>query len=199
MATTTSPADTEETGPRRVKLPKASRVAFVLGLIIGIGAFGSWVSSTLWDRETDEPVHREVLGNIPDAWVLAFYVVTVTFVIWGAYHFSQRVQNWERGGPDRRATTRKNIGRRLADFRSGVYMQTLLRDRGAGLMHSMIYFGFLVLLAVTTVLEIDHQMPESAKFLHGRTYQAYAFVGDAAGVVFLGGILWAVLRRYVQR
>ena len=46
-------------------------------------------------------------------------------------------------------------------------MQTLLRDPAAGLMHSMIYFGFLVLLAVTTVLEIDHQLPEGAKFLHG--------------------------------
>ena len=37
-------------------------------------------------------------------------------------------------------------------------------------MHSMIYFGFLVLLGVTTVLEIDHQLPEDLKFLHGRTY-----------------------------
>ena len=66
-------------------------------------------------------------------------------------------------------------------------------------MHSMIYFGFLVLLGVTTVLEIDHQMPEDLKFLQGRTYQAYAFVGDAAGLVFVGGIVWAILRRYVQR
>ena len=53
-------------------------------------------------------------------------------------------------------------------------------------MHSMIYFGFLVLLGVTTVLEIDHQLPEDLKFLQGRTYQAYAFVGDAAGLVFVG-------------
>ena len=60
-------------------------------------------------------------------------------------------------------------------------MRTLLRDPAAGLMHSMIYFGFLVLLGVTTVLEIDHQLPEDLKFLQGRTYQAYAFVGDAAG------------------
>ena len=176
MATTTStgaaPADAEETTPRRVKLPKASKVAFALGLLIGIGAFGSWVSSTLWVRESDEPVHREVLGNVPDAWVLAFYAVTAVFVIWGAFHFAQRVQNWDRGGPDRRATTRKNVGRRLKDFRAGVYMQTLLRDRGAGLMHSMIYFGFLVLLAVTLTLEVDHQMPESLKFLHGRVYQS---------------------------
>ena len=66
-------------------------------------------------------------------------------------------------------------------------------------MHSMIYFGFLVLLGVTTVLEIDHQLPEDLKFLQGDTYQAYAFVGDAAGLVFLGGVVWAIVRRYVQR
>ncbi len=78
-------------------------------------------------------------------------------------------------------------------------MRTLLRDPAAGLMHSMIYFGFLVLLGVTTVLEIDHQMPEDLKFLQGRTYQAYAFVGDAAGAVFVGGVVWAIVRRYVQR
>ena len=78
-------------------------------------------------------------------------------------------------------------------------MRTLLRDPAAGLMHSMIYFGFLVLLGVTTVLEIDHQLPEDLKFLHGQTYQAYAFVADAAGLVFLGGVVWAIVRRYVQR
>ena len=78
-------------------------------------------------------------------------------------------------------------------------MQTLLRDSAAGLMHSMMYFGFLVLVGVTTVLEVDHQLPEDLKFLHGRTYQAYAFVGDAAGIVFLTGVCWAIVRRYVQR
>jgi len=80
-----------------------------------------------------------------------------------------------------------------------VYMRTLLRDSAAGLMHSMIYFGFLVLLGVTTVLEIDHQMPESLKFLHGDVYRGYALVGDVAGVVFTAGVVWAILRRYVQK
>jgi hypothetical protein len=77
------------------------------------------------------------------------------------------VRNWERGAPDNRRTTPKNAKRRLADFRAGVYMQTLLRDPAAGIMHSLIYFGFLVLLGVTTMLEIDHQLPEDLKFLHG--------------------------------
>ena len=78
-------------------------------------------------------------------------------------------------------------------------MQTLLRDPAAGIMHSCIYFGFIFLFIVTVILEIDHQLPESLKFLHGRTYQAYAFGADLAGVIFLVGIGWAIGRRYVQR
>ena len=78
-------------------------------------------------------------------------------------------------------------------------MQTLLRDPAAGLMHSLIYFGFLILFAVTTVSEIDHQLPPSWKFLHGDVYRGYAAFGDAAGVAFLVGIVWAIVRRYVQR
>ena len=108
-------------------------------------------------------------------------------LVWGAFAFADRMRNWERGKPaPSRRTTPKNAKRRFADFRAGVYMRTLLRDPAAGLMHSMIYFGFLVLLGVTTVLEIDHQLPEDLKFLHGRTYMAYSFIGDLAGVVFLG-------------
>ena len=61
-------------------------------------------------------------------------------------------------------------------------MQTLLRDPAAGLMHSLIYFGFLVLFVVTTVLEIDHQLPEQrSSSCTAASYQAYSFVGDLAG------------------
>ena len=47
------------------------------------------------------------------------------------------------------------------DFRAGVWMQTLLRDPAAGLMHSCIYFGFLCAVHRTVMLEIDHQLPET--------------------------------------
>ena len=152
---------------------------------------------TKW-HGTKEPA-REVFDGIPGALQVAFYTVIPVLLVWGAFKFSDRVRNWERGAPDRRRTTTKNAKNRLRDFRAGAYMQTLLRDAGAGLMHSLIYFGFLALLGVTTVLEIDHQLPESLKFLHGRTYLAYSFFGDLAGLVFMAGITWAIVRRYVQR
>ncbi len=53
-----------------------------------------------------------------------------------AWLVSLRVRNYERGAPDDRRTTKKNLHRRMRDFRAGVWMQTLLRDPAAGLMHS---------------------------------------------------------------
>jgi Fe-S oxidoreductase/nitrate reductase gamma subunit len=176
------------------------KLAIWLG--IGIAAFVaiSGIVPQITDWHNDNAIQREVFGGVPGAVQLAFYTVVPVVIVWGALRFAERMKNWERGRPaPTRRTTAGNAKRRLADFRAGVYMRTLLRDPAAGLMHSMIYFGFLVLLAVTTVLEIDHQLPESLKFLHGRTYQAYAFVADLAGLVFVGGLGWAIMRRYVAR
>jgi Fe-S oxidoreductase/nitrate reductase gamma subunit len=186
----------ETAGPRRITPHQ-----LVLGIGIAIAAFTvvSGVLPQITDWHEDSPVHRAVFGGIPGPLQVAFYTVVPVMIVWGAWQFSLRVQNWERGGPDRRRTTPKNVKRRLADFRAGVYMRTLLRDPAAGIMHSMIYFGFLILLGVTTVLEVDHQLPEDLKFLHGRVYQAYAAVGDAAGLLFTAGVLYAIVRRYVQR
>jgi Fe-S oxidoreductase/nitrate reductase gamma subunit len=182
--------------PRRVA---PHQLALVLGIGMGIFILVSGIIPQITGWENDNEVHRTVFGNIPGALKLAFYTIIPVMVVWGAFMFSNRMKNWERGAPAQRRTTGKNASKRLKDFRAGAYMQTLLRDSGAGLMHSMIYFGFLVLLGVTTVLEIDHQLPEDLKFLHGRTYQAYSFVGDLAGLVFTTGVVWAIVRRYVQR
>jgi Fe-S oxidoreductase len=35
--------------------------------------------------------------------------------------------------------------------------------------------------------------------LHGDVYRAYAAVGDISGIVFTTGVIWAIIRRYVQR
>jgi Fe-S oxidoreductase/nitrate reductase gamma subunit len=170
-----------------------------LGVLFGVVIVASGIIPLLTGWENENAVHREVFVNIPAPLKLAFYTLAPIVVVYAYVLFSQRVKNWERGTPDRRETRKDNIGRRLKDFRAGVYMQTLLRDPAAGIMHSLMYFSFLVLLAVTTVLEIDHQMPESLKFLQGDVYRAYSAVGDIAGIVFVIGVTWAIVRRYLQR
>jgi Fe-S oxidoreductase/nitrate reductase gamma subunit len=182
--------------PRRLR---PSQIAVGIGVVVALVTVASGVLATIEQWHDEHAVQRVVFINIPSAWKAVFYTVIPLVLLYGAVVFSQRVRNWERGQPDDRGTTRANAARRLADFRSGVYMQTLLRDPAAGIMHSLIYFNFLILLAVTTVLEINHQLPVSMKFLHGQVYQAYSLVGDVAGTLFLVGVVWAVVRRYVQR
>jgi Fe-S oxidoreductase/predicted flap endonuclease-1-like 5' DNA nuclease len=178
---------------------KPYQIVVVFGILIALFTLGSGIFSTITQWHSDSEITREVFGNIPSPLKAAFYTIIPLTIVYGSLLFSNRVKNWQRGAPDNRSTTKANFGRRLRDFRAGAYMQTLLRDPAAGVMHSMIYFGFLVLLAVTTTLEIDHQLPEGLKFLHGDVYKAYALTGDVAGLVFLGGVLWAIGRRYGPR
>src|SRR4051812_37577571 len=178
---------------------KPSQVTMLVGIALALITIGSGVVATVAGTHQPEEVGRAVFGNIPSALRAVFYTVLPVLFLAGGYLFSLRVKNWERGQPDNRATTTKNVRRRVRDFRAGVYMQTLLRDPAAGLMHSFLYFGFIFLFICTVILETDHQMPKSLKFLHGDVYRAYAAFGDLVGVMFLIGVLWAIGRRYGQR
>ncbi|MFY8158933.1 MAG: iron-sulfur protein, partial [Ilumatobacteraceae bacterium] len=194
----TTNATSETNAPKRKGL-KPYQLSIALGIGIGTFAMLSGILPHIVHWHNDDPISRKVFEGIPGYIQIAFYTIIPALLVFGSFQFADRIRNWERGAPDRRKTTKKNFKQRLADYRAGVYMRTLLRDSAAGLMHSMIYFGFLVLLGVTTVLEIDHQVPPALKFLHGDVYRAYAAVGDIAGIVFTGGVIWAIIRRYVQR
>ena len=174
---------------------------FVLGIgvLAALFTIASGIVPRLTGWEESSSISREVFGGVPDPVYWLFYTTAPVVLFICAWLVALRVRNYERGRPDDRRTTKANAHHRLADFRSGVWMRTLLRDPAAGVMHSFIYFGFLVLLAATIILEIDHQLPDDLKFLHGEVYQAYAATADIFGVVFVIGILWAIGRRYIQR
>ena len=180
-------------------LPRPHQVVLLIGFLAAVGTLASGIAPEITGWHDDSPVAREVFINIPAPLEIAFYLAVATGLFLVAWLVSLRVQNYERGKPDNRRTNKGNVHRRMRDFRKGVSMRTLLRDPAAGVMHSFIYFGFLVLFIVTVLLEIDHQLPDSLKFLHGRTYEAYAFIGDLFGLIFITGILWAFARRYGQR
>ncbi|MFW2383108.1 MAG: heterodisulfide reductase-related iron-sulfur binding cluster [Acidimicrobiales bacterium] len=182
--------------PRRIK---ASHIWVGVGVAIAAVTVLSGIAAAVFEFHDDSEIQREVFENVPSPLKLAFYTVMPILLLWATVQMSHRVKNWERGAPDRRVTTTKNLKQRLADFRSGVYMQTLMREPGAGIMHSLIYFNFLILLAVTTVLEINHQVPESLKFLNGDVYKGYALVADVAGIGFVAGVVLAIMRRYGPR
>lgn len=188
--------DNGETGRRRIR---PHQWILALGVFVALFTGGSGIASAVFDQKSDSDITRTVFGNIPTAAKVAFYSVLPVLIIWGAWEFSKRARNWQRGAPDNRATTTKNVEKRAKSLRAGLYMQTLMREPAAGIMHSLIYFSFIILLGVTTTLEVDHQLPTDLKFLHGGVYKGYALVGDVAGALFMIGVTWAIIRRYGPR
>src|SRR5436190_1268293 len=182
-----------------MRRPRTDQVVFGVGVLMFVFVIASGIVPALTHWGDTSSTQREVCVDVPTPVVVAFYASIATMLLVVAWLASLRVRNYERGQPDDRRTNRKNVERRLRDFRSGVWMQTLLRDPAAGVMHSCLYFGFIFLFIATVILEVDHQMPDRFKFLHGDVYSAYAMGADFAGVVFLVGVGWAIGRRYGQR
>jgi len=178
---------------------KPSRLAVWFGLASAVMVVALGAGGALFSGDDRSPVSRTVFLGIPGPLQVVFYATAAALLAVVGWLFAARAQNWERGQADDRRTTAANARRRLARFWEGVSMGTVRRDQAAGLMHSLIYFPFLVLFAVTTVLEADHQLPSRLRFLHGQVYEGYSLTGDVAGALFLAGTLWAVGRRYGRR
>jgi len=172
----------------------AAEILVFLGVLVALGTLASWFAGQ-FPGHAESPVSRKVFVNIPAAVEAMFYVAVAGFLFLTFYLFSLRAKNWQRGAPDRRTGLWRE---RLEAMGAGLRMQTLMRDRGAGLMHSMVYYGFVVLFLGTVTLEIDHLLPAGFKFLQDDVYRAYSFILDAAALVFLGGLAWAFVRRYGQ-
>jgi Fe-S oxidoreductase len=170
-----------------------SRALGILAVLSVAGTLALWWLGSL-PEEAHVEVGREVFGNIPPMVVAMFYIMVATFIGISIGLFAMRARNWERGAWEKRSGEMK---KRLHRFRQGVTMKTVMEDPGAGVMHALLYYGFIVLFIGTVVLEIDHLAPTALKFLHGAFYQWYSLILDVAAIVFLAGVAWAVIRRFV--
>ena len=185
---TTADPETERSEPR----VRASTVIAVIGALSVVGTLALWWIGT-FPGESEDEVSREVFGNVPDLVVVLFYVLVAAFIGISFALFAMRARNWERGSWEGRTGDFK---RRLHRFRQGVSMRTVMEDPAAGVMHSLMYYGFILLFIGTATLEVDHLLPSDFKFLVGPVYQGYSLILDLAAVVFLAGVAWAAVRRY---
>ena len=175
--------------------PSAAQVLETFGVLSALGTLALGVLGTIPAHPSFE-IGREVFGNVPDAVVLVFYVGLSAF-LWLTFHlFAQRAASWQQGAGERRTGHWRE---RLARLYDGLSMKTLMRDPRAGVMHSMIYFSFIVLFLGTVTLEIDHLLPSNLKFLQGGFYLGYSAILDLAGLIFLGGLALAFFGRYILR
>ena len=69
-------------------------------------------------------------------------------------------------------------------------------DRPAGLMHLLIFWGFVILL-IGTLLLVVHEYWSS--FLVGRSHLLFESAMEVGGLLLVAGIIWALVRRYIQQ
>ncbi|MDZ5812266.1 (Fe-S)-binding protein [Halorubrum sp. AD140] len=146
---------------------------------------------------------RETFWTIGPVGKAAFYWLAAVAILVFSYGVYARFAAYARGTADPRD--------RLSDLPSRIVSatRTVLSnekqfdgDAYAGVMHTFVLWGFLVLLVATTILgfDIDVYRPIAGEsFWVGDFYLVYQFVVDAFGLLFVVGLGMAMVRRYRER
>jgi Fe-S oxidoreductase/nitrate reductase gamma subunit len=137
---------------------------------------------------------REVLWNITHVWVM--YALLVPTMAVAAYGIYRRVRGWRRGKPENRFD---QPARRLAHVAKYAILQLRTwRKLYPGIMHAMIFWGFIVLAIATTVVMLDYDF--GIPIMHGYFYLVFqSFITDVFGALAIIGIGMAMLRRWGVR
>jgi len=147
-----------------------------------------------------EDATRVVQWNTTYAMVVFMYASMVVALAIFAYGTWLRMRRWLAGKPGAPSGPRwDHPGERLRRVLVRSVGQTaLLKDRAPGIMHAMIFFGFLILFAATVVIFIDWDL--KIPIMHGAFYLYFeSLIVDLFGVVMLIGLALAAYRRYVRR
>ncbi len=136
---------------------------------------------------------RVMFWQIDHVWI--FYLLAAVATIFFLGGLGLHVLVW-----------RKSAGGRALSFSPDALKKMLLDaflgrrliegDVAAGLMHLLIFWGFLVLFIGTTILAVHHYL---FSFLTGNIHIIFSLVMELAGLALLAGIIWALVRRYLQR
>ncbi|MCX7636176.1 MAG: hypothetical protein N2Z74_10590, partial [Syntrophales bacterium] len=144
---------------------------------------------------------REVFWNAEHFEPLLFLF---TFAALGvmAYGLYRRWLMWSAMGkpePEDRTADRKERIKVL--LRDGILQLKVLKDLYPGIMHGLIFFGFLVLFfgAAFDATEFHIAEPLGMPFLVGKFYLFFSFLMDLFGLAVLIGVLMAIDRRYLAK
>ncbi len=137
--------------------------------------------------------YRTMFWNIEQAWL--FYLLAVLASALFLTGLFIHLLVWKKSATSLKISFSKEAITR-------VILDTLLGRRifqgevAAGLLHLFIFWGFVILFIGTALLALHDYF---FAFLRGTVYLVYSFTMEVGGLLLLAGILWAVVRRYVQR
>jgi len=143
---------------------------------------------------------REVFWNINFPWIM--FILAGIAVLLACYSVYIHIKRWKVGQPAGRAN---NWWKRTAAFIAlaipdiifhlkffGIEKPLRRRELFPGLMHFLIFSGFMIFLLATIV-----GIWETS--LKGNVYLAYSVIVDGFGILAIIGILMAIYRRYIWK
>jgi Fe-S oxidoreductase/nitrate reductase gamma subunit len=121
--------------------------------------------------------------------------IAVAFLVFSIY---RRYKLWHLGKPDDRS---KNIGTRIWVFIRTTVVDVLahrrfLREPYPGIMHLIIFWGFIILLLAAAIDAVTHYI---TGHLSGTPYLWFSLIADIGGFLVLIGIIMAAYRRYILK
>ncbi|MDO8491086.1 MAG: 4Fe-4S dicluster domain-containing protein, partial [Dehalococcoidia bacterium] len=140
----------------------------------------------------EEPT-REAFWNIGNLyWIgVGLWIVTLVALL---QMFGEHFVLWTRGKGDKRWD---RIPQRIwLVMVYGIGHWRIIKHAYPGLMHALIFFGFMGLFAASLVAT---PADLGATYFKGSFYNWYSLLADAIGVLLIIGVLMAFYRRYVVR
>ena len=143
---------------------------------------------------------RDTFWNVPVWAQVVLYVGGAVAIAIFAYGFWQRVALWRQGLPEDRFDRIPDRVKLVAKHALG--QVRTLSQAYPGVMHAIMFWGFLELFMGTVLATIDWDITLPLfgwKLLRGNFYLAYELTLDLFGLFFVVGLGMAVWRRFVVR
>lgn len=137
---------------------------------------------------------REVFWNIEYTW-LVYVLMVPTLAVFG-WGFWLKIRRWRAGQPEVRFD---RLGERMQLFlKNAVGQGRTIKRRYAGIFHTLVYTGFIVLFLATTVVAIHHDTP--LHIMKGHFYLIFqSLTVDIFGLFVMVGVALAAIRRWISK
>ena len=142
---------------------------------------------------------RTNLNFLPDWTSLAIYAVTGVALLIAAYGLWDRWRIWKGGAAGSTGASFWLHLQRLLVV--AVFQKKVARRRYAGVMHLLLYTGFIALAIGTTIVAVNMDVTSHVNWdvLRGNPYLIFKAALDFMGLAFLVGLGMVFFRRLAQR
>ena len=150
-------------------------------------------------KETALEAARTFFWNVGHVRIAIYIlaIVPIAFIVYGLY---KRYHLWRQGIPENRTS---HLGDRILSFVENTLLQKrIFREPYPGLMHGLIFFGFVVLFIGTAMIAFQEDITLPLfhwEYLKGTFYLGYSLVLDIFGILAILGTLMALYRRLILK